>query len=43
MWKKRLENQIKDLFQDLDHAIELSKGNKLTKTPLSSSTKKILP
>ena len=31
MWKKRLENQIKDLCKDLDRVIELSKGNKLKK------------
>ena len=29
MWKKRLENQIKDLCKDLDCVIELSKGNTL--------------
>ena len=29
MWKKRLENQIKDLCKDLDRVIELSKGNTL--------------
>ena len=29
MWKKRLENQIKDLCKDPDRVIELSKGNKL--------------
>ena len=28
MWKKRLENQIKDLCKDLDRVIELSKGSK---------------
>ena len=31
MWKKRLENQIKDLCKDLDRVIELSKGNRLKK------------
>ena len=31
MWKKRLEDQIKDLCKDLDRVIELSKGNKLKK------------
>ena len=31
MWKKRLENQIKDLCEYLDCVRELSKGNKLKK------------
>ena len=31
IWKKRLENQIKDLCKDLDHVVELSKGSKLKK------------
>ena len=31
MWKKRLENQIKDLCRDLDHVVELSKGNEFKK------------
>ena len=28
-WKKRLEDQFKDLCKDLDRTIELSKGYKL--------------
>ena len=31
MWKKRIENQIKDLCKDLDCMIELTKENKLKK------------
>ena len=31
MWKKRLENQVKDLCKDIDRVMELSKGDKLKK------------
>ena len=31
MWKKILENQIKDLYKDLDRVVGLSKGSKLKK------------
>ena len=31
MWKKILENQIKDLYKDLDRVIGLSKGIMLKK------------
>ena len=34
MWKKRLENQIKDLCKDLDRVIELSKGIRLKRKTL---------
>ena len=43
MWKKRIENQIKDLCKDLDRMIELSKENKLKKKHYDQLQKKILP
>ena len=40
MWKKRIENQIKDLCKDLDRMIELSKENKLKKKHYDQLQKK---